>query len=391
MIRFRSGNRVTLLKTGAEFFPALERAIEAAQNEVYLETYIFANDSAGQRIAHALKQAALRGVRVQVLIDGFGSNALPKPFMDEMRGCGVKLLVFRPELGRFLLKRYRLRRLHRKICVVDTLVAFVGGINIIDDLSQHRMKAPRFDYAVAIEGPLIADILVSVRRLWTLISWLNFRRKRRYPFPEVMIPAAGKMRAAFLIRDNFKHRWDIEDAYLDAISNARQEIILANSYFLPGVRFRHALIDAAQRGVRVVLLLQGRVEYFFQHFATRALYGELLAAGIEIHEYYKSYLHAKVAVVDGEWATVGSSNIDPFSLLLAREANVVVQDAEFTATLRNSLLEAIRTDARQILPEKVRRQGLHMRLVCWLCYGGVRAMMGMAGYAIDQDHLLPDA
>ena len=139
-------------------------------------------------------------------------------------------------------------------------------------------------------------------------------------------------RGALIIRDNFRHRHDIEDAYLHAIASASSEIIISNAYFLPGINFRRALSDAAKRGLRVVLLLQGKIEYHLQHYATKALYGSLLDAGIEIYEYHKSYLHAKVAVIDQHWSTVGSSNIDPFSLLLAREANIVIDDEAFCNT-----------------------------------------------------------
>jgi len=148
-----------------------------------------------------------------------------------------------------------------------------------------------------------------------------------------------------VLRDNLRHRHDIEGAYLQAIAGAQREIIIANAYFLPGRDFRLALIQAVQRGVRVMLLLQGKVEYRVQHYATHALYDQLLAADVEIYEYQPSYLHSKVAVVDGQWATVGSSNIDPFSLLLALEANLAVQDAGFAGELRASLLSAITNDA----------------------------------------------
>ena len=198
------------------------------------------------------------------------------------------------------------------------------------------------------------------------------------------------MSAAFLVRDNFRHRRDIEAAYMRAIEQAKSEIILAHAYFLPGLDFRHALINAAGRGVRVVLLLQGRVEYFLQHYASRALYGNLLDAGIEIYEYRKSFLHAKVAVIDGHWATVGSSNIDPFSLLLSREANVVVDDEEFGATLTQSLKQTMETDGRRILRDNWKQQPACFRFMSWLSYGLVRLMMGMSGYARENSRAKND-
>jgi cardiolipin synthase len=189
------------------------------------------------------------------------------------------------------------------------------------------------------------------------------------------------MRSAFLVRDNIRHRRDIEDAYLQAIEQARFEIILANAYFLPGLKFRNALLDAAGRGVRVVLLLQGRVEYRLLHYASHALYGSFLDAGIEIYEYHKSLMHAKVAVIDEHWATVGSSNLDPFSLLLALEANVVVDDENFAKTLKHSLEQAIKMGTRRIFANNWEARTIRLRLANWLSYGLVRFMIGMAGYA----------
>ena len=336
MSRFIPGNQVTLLHNGEDYFPAIEAAFDRARHEIYLETYIYENDATGRRIADALKRAALRGVNVHMLIDGYGSKDLPKNMLEYLRTDGVKALIFRPKISPWTFRRERLRRMHRKIAVVDREIAFVGGINIIDDRKSTGDLPPRYDYAVAVQGPLVEEIRLSARHLWSMVAWSYFRKGT---VPGGTLPvstfAGGQMRAAFLVRDNFRHRRDIETAYMRAIEQAKSEIILAHAYFLPGLDFRHALIDAAGRGVRVVLLLQGRVEYFLQHYASRALYGNLLDAGIEIYEYHKSFLHAKVAVIDRHWATVGSSNVDPFSLLLSREANIVVDDEKFGEALSN--------------------------------------------------------
>ena len=381
MIQFVPGNRITLLRNGEEYFPALEAAFGEATREIYLETYIFEYDATGKRIAEAMKRAARRGVTVHLLLDGFGAKNFPPAVMDDLRANGVQVLYYRPERSPWRLRRYRLRRMHRKVAVVDTRIAFVGGINIIDDMDTPGHTPPRYDYAVAVEGPLLAEIHAAVSHMWGLVAWsqLQRRRSRRLRRPLIVSPA-GDMRSAFVIRDNIRHRRDIEEAYLDAIENAKEEIIVACAYFLPGLNFRHALIRAAQRGVRVILLLQGRVEYLLLHFATRALYGTLLDAGVEIYEYHKSFMHAKVAVVDGRWATVGSSNIDPFSLLLSREANVVVDDPRFAAELQSSLEWSMHEGARVVTAERWKHQPLYKRFLSWLSYGGVRFLMGMAGY-----------
>ncbi|MEW6521031.1 MAG: cardiolipin synthase ClsB [Thermodesulfobacteriota bacterium] len=383
---FVPGNQVTLLHDGAAYFPAIETAFDRARHEIYLATYIYENDATGQRIADALIRAARRGVKVYVLLDGYGCKDLSRSMLDGLRAAGVKTLIFRPRISPWTFRRKRLRRMHRKIVVVDREIAFVGGINIIEDREATGGMASRYDYAVAVEGPLVDVIRLSAQRLWSMVAWSSFRKGmvRTGALPR-STSTGGSMSAAFLIRDNFHHRRDIEAAYLRAIKQAESEIILASAYFLPGHDFRHELINAARRGVRVVLLLQGKVEYLLEHLASQALYGNLLDAGVEIYEYRKGFLHAKVAVIDGHWATVGSSNIDPFSLLLSREANVVVDDEVFGATLAQSLEKTVETDSRRILTDKWKQQPAGLRFISWLSYGLLRLMMGISGYAPENE------
>ena len=378
---FLPGNRIALLETGSAYFPALLEAIDAAACELYLETYLFEDDDTGRMIAAALARAARRGVAVHVLVDGFGAREFPQTLMPALEASGARVLIYRRNISPLTLRRHRLRRLHRKLAVIDARLAFVGGINLIDDMHTPGQAPPRYDYAVRVEGPLLAPIHASVRRLWDLVAWANFRRRLRvHAYPAVIAGPCGGMRAAFVVRDNLRHRRDIEDAYLGAIETAKKEIVLANAYFLPGLRFRHALMDAARRGVRVIVLLQGRVEYVLLHYATQALFGALLSSGVRIFEYHRSFLHAKVAVIDGRWATVGSSNIDPFSLLLAREANVVVREEGFAGELRASLEAAMVAGAQELKREAWRREPWHARLARWLAYSMVRLMIGIAGY-----------
>lgn len=374
-----SGNRARLLVSGAEYFPALLAAIEAARRSIHVETYIYADDEVGHRVTAALIAAAARGVQVRVLIDGFGGGEYARRLVAELEARGVEAKIFRPERW-WRLERKLLRRLHRKIVVIDDRMAFVGGINIIDDHNMPSARrgriGPRFDFAVACEGPIVAAVALTVKRLWWMLSFARpTERSGPRPQPEAQPPPGAQpngVAASLLLRDNLRNRRTIEHAYLTAISGAREQIMLASAYFIPGRRVRAALLDAAQRGVRVRLLLQGRVEYALQHYAQRALYGQLLGADIEIYEYRPSYLHAKVGVIDGRWATVGSSNIDPYSLLLAREANVVVYDTEFARRLETVLLQAIDKDAERVRPADFARRGAPTRAMNWVAYGIVR-------------------
>ena len=382
MNRFTPGNELVLLSGGKAYFPALCAAIDAAAREVWLETYIVADDVAGRQVADALVRAVARGVVVRLLVDGWGAkHYLTDRLENVIVQGGVNLLKYRPEVQPWHFRSNRLRRLHRKICHVDGDVAFVGGINLIDDMNTPGQRPPRVDFAVRVRGPIVGGIVATMQRLWALNELVQFRSSDVPLFPdEPAIERAGKQTAKFTIRDNLRHRRDIERAYLAGIRTARREILIANAYFFPGIRFRRALIEARGRGVAVTLLLQAKVEYKLLRFAGRALYGQFLGAGVAIQEYHRSFLHAKVAVIDDRWATVGSSNIDPYSLLMSREANLFVRDAGFADTLRGELAHMIKAGARPVEAEQWRTRSILSKAACWIAYGIVRVAMGMLGY-----------
>ncbi|MGD9831503.1 MAG: cardiolipin synthase ClsB [Piscinibacter sp.] len=396
----RAEHELTLLKGGVELFPAMVQAIDAARSQVMLETYIFDFAHSALSVAEALERAAARGVTVRVVIDGVGTGEVPEAWHARWAAAGVRWRVFNPAHGWRLLVPRGWRRLHRKLCVVDGDVAFCGGINLLDDHHDPNhgpLAQPRLDFAVRVRGPLVGDVHDTMTRLW----WrLQTARKLRQADPEGTLAAvraaanAGVeepthsrrmgtgVRASLVLRDNFRFRRRIESVYRLAISQARREIVIANAYFVPGVQLQRALIRAARRGVKITLLLQGRYEYFMQYHASRAVYGPMLEAGIEIIEYEASFLHAKVAVMDtphGALSTVGSSNLDPFSLLLAREANVFVRDDAFAAEVMGHLRHAIAQQGRRVAPDAHLRRSLATRLANWLAYAGMRLMIMIAG------------
>ncbi len=375
------GNAVQLLENGVRYFPAVLQDIHTARSEIFVESYIFADDRIGRTMVSALCAAAARGVQVHVLVDGFGGRGFVATLMPALLQGGVEVLIYRRELRQLSLRRHRLRRLHRKIILIDRRIAYVGGINIIDDYEPGGPQHPRYDYAVRVEGPLLGPITASVLHVWRLLSWLHLRRGKLPRMKTYAGPAsAGRVRARFVIRDNWRHRRDIEDAYLAAMQLAREEIVIACAYFFPGRRFRQALVDAARRGVKVTLLLQGVTDHPLLTYATRALYPDLLSNGIRLFEYQRSQLHAKVAVVDNRWATVGSSNIDPFSLLLAREANVIIDDVNFATHLRQSIGKAIEEGGVEWCEAGWSKLSWTHRLTLWCAARCVRIAIGVAGY-----------
>lgn len=387
---------IRLLQNGVEFFPVLCAAINDALVSVHLETYIFKLDRTGLMVLDSLENAARRGVKVRVVLDGFGSADTADAISARLALAGAQCRIFRPEprrLARFIPTRNRLRRLHRKVTVVDAQVAFIGGINIIDDYDDidatDTILTPRFDFAVQVRGSLVADAVHAQELLWVGLNWAHLRKSPRdWRHMRLLRPryVAGEeygwQRAALVLRDNLRYRQTFERAYLYAIQNARRDILIANAYFFPGRQFRKELARAAARGVRVRLLLQGKVEYRMQYHATRSIYGQLLRGGIEIHEYMPAYLHAKVAVIDN-MAVVGSSNLDPFSLLLAREANVIVDDQPWAWELKSRLEEAILRGGKFIRPLEYERRGLLRRGVDAASYALLRVGVALSGKAGD--------
>ncbi len=405
--QFSGGNEVTLLTGGDQLFPAMHAAIARAHHEVWLATYIFHDDSAGRAMADALAAAAQRGVRVRVVVDGFGSKATLPTLRRWLDGSGVALAVFRP-IDRWYswLQPGQLRRLHQKVLATDTEQAFVGGINIIDDrndLNHGTTPEPRLDFAVALRGPVVGPVAQTARAMWTRAAfghdWRDevmalaksaepvarakqlMRRLRITATPaETAVELVQPMHAAFLVRDNLSQRRAIERNYIDALRQARERIDLVSAYFYPGRAFRRTLRDAARRGVRVRLLLQGKLDYRFAGLAASVLYGEMLSHGMRIYEYMPAFLHAKVALVDDEWATVGSSNIDPLSLLLNLEANVVVRDAAFTASLAAAFEQAVAVSREVTAPPVARGWVAPLRrgFVAWVAQWYLR-LAGISG------------
>jgi cardiolipin synthase len=400
-----------LLEGGEAFFPALIQALDAAVASVQLETYIFDFHHAGADVAAALVRAARRGVGVRVMVDGIGSAPLSDEWAEQFHSAGLQWCVYSPlgtgAVGRSLgmLHPNRWRRLHRKLCVVDAQLAFCGGINVLDDFydpNHGALADARFDFAVLATGSLALEVADAMELLWWRVqagysarqnhlgaAWEKFKAAgyggrtdatRVHAAPQAAtVSSASRLRAALVLRDNLRNRRSIERAYRKAIGSARHEVVIANAYFLPGGALRRALMAAARRGVRVTLLLQGKYEYFMQYHAVRPVYGALLAAGVEIHEYERSFLHAKVAVVDRYWATVGSSNLDPLSMLLAREANVVVEDKRFAEDLHGRLQTAIEHHGRQVDPQTYRGRSLGQRFKGWLAYALMRLAVILTG------------
>ncbi len=350
--RWTPGNRFTLLENGEAFFPRVFEAIEAAQHEVMLETFILFDDKVGQGLHAALLKAAQRGVTVHVLVDGFGSPDLPPAFIDPLVEAGVHFRMFDPGQAILGQRLNVLRRMHRKIVVVDGTIGFIGGINYsADHLADFGPEAKQ-DYSVEVRGPIVAELHQFTH---AVVAFANASGSQNRSAPHAKLngaiskPAeAGPAQALFVTRDNHRHRNDIERHYRMALRAARNRVVIANAYFFPGYRLIREMRRAAKRGVDVRLVLQGQPDMAIVRTAAELLYDHLLRAGVRIYEYCDRPLHGKVALMDEEWSTVGSSNLDPLSLSLNLEANVIIRDREFNAHLFERLSHLMEHSCRQV-------------------------------------------
>lgn len=376
--------RLELLENGEAFFPRVLDAIAAAREEVLLETFILAEDSVGQALHRALISAADRGAKVSVTVDDYGSHLLSEGYVAGLRAAGVRFHRYAPAPTTFGVRTNVFRRLHRKLVTVDSRLAYIGGINFCADHLRSFGPSSKQDYAAEIEGPVVLDIRAlmqaTLARLGEALARRPMQRLRH------RLQALRQLPGTQLVyRDNELHRDDIERHYRKAIREARREVLIANAYFFPSYLLLRELAQAARRGVQVRLMLQGRPDLAVAQFAARNLYDYLLRAGVIIHEFIERPFHGKVAVVDGEWATLGSSNLDPLSLALNLEANIVSREAGFVADLRTHLDRLIREHCKRIDTQQFEhKRGIGRQLIGGIAFHVLRHFPEWAG--MDPGH-----
>jgi cardiolipin synthase A/B len=370
---WREGNQIRLLINGEDYFPRVFDCIRAARREVLIETFIIFEDKVGNELQQVLIEAAQRGVQVELTVDGYGTADLGREFVAAMTAAGVKLHVFDPAPRRLGVRTNLFRRLHRKVVVIDGERAFVGGINYsADHLGDYGPMAKQ-DYAVEVMGPVVADLHASSLRV---IRPVLEAPSRVQPVTRFV----GDVRIRLAVRDNVNHSNDIEAQYLHAIRSASYRLIVANAYFFPGYRLLRELRNAARRGVRVTLILQGQPDMPWARGFSRLLYNYLLREGVEIYEYCQRPLHGKVALADREWATVGSSNLDPLSLALNLEANLIIRDARFNQELYQHLTGLTREHCKRISLERIVRGYWWRAPLIFLSFHFIRRFPAIAGW-----------
>jgi cardiolipin synthase A/B len=372
LYQFTSGNDTRLVRGGPEYFDLLEQLIRDAKHEIHLQTYIYADDSTGQRISAALVDAAKRGVDVFVLLDAYGSLELMRNgLMEQMwADAGIHIRWF----GRlFTGENLNIgRRLHHKIFVADGSHTLVGGMNIADRYNDMDGIPAWLDFAIYAAGPVGIQLREVALNFW----YRNPGEKRKTDPPWLKAGVKGNVPVRIVQNDWLHGIFDISDEYRTAFRHAREEVTIIGAYFLPGRRMRKSLVQALGRGVSVRILLSRHTDVWMAKYATRYLYGWLLHKGFLIYEWPVTVVHGKVAVVDDRWCTAGSYNLNYLSAYESIELNYVVRDNEVCRAVRQQLDELLTTECEAVTEEDFRRsRHWYSRMLEWISYRLFRLSM----------------
>ncbi len=367
-----------ILAGGQYYFDRILQMIDESREVLHLQVYIFNNDATGRSVQEALIRASQRGVRVSLVFDGIGSGHLPKIFLNRFLAAGIEVRFFSKVHFRIPLRMGR--RLHHKLVVADQHQALVGGINIADRYRGNEKEPPWLDYAIYLEG----DICIHLHQLAEKIL------KKRDP---KVLKQVGKRRlkqtisginARLLENDFFGKKLQIRKSYYAAIPKAEKEIVVFASYFLPSLKFLRLLEKASARGIAVSIVLPEKTDVLFYQTAVKYMYKRMLKKGIHIYEYTATVLHAKVAVIDGKWASIGSYNLNDLSDLLSIELNVEIIDRSIVNTFQEQLKTIIQQDCRKVEDSAYTKVSLFQRLLWSTYYFGIRQALKLLYWLTDK-------
>lgn len=370
--KYKGGHYVELLQSGEPFFSAVEKLIDDSRQFIHFHAYLVDEDETGNRIFNALIRASLRGVRVYLLLDAFGTRYLSKELIERIEDSGILFRFFSPT---FITKGFQLSlRLHAKVVLCDGEVAVIGGINFANRYHGTPETKGWLDFAVLIRGPECIHVLSVLKKLWNK----RFIPKTELSHETVIKPRIYKEDIKLRVVQNnwYRNKIEILRSYRSACKNSRERMIILASYFLPGRNERRLLRNASLRGVDIKIMLASESDMPVFKRATRFLYDFILRSNIKIYEYLPSNLHAKVAVVDGQWCTIGSYNLNHVSDYASIEVNVNILDNKFASELETLLHEILKNDCRQItIEEHQRASTLLSRFSGWFFYQIIRLLM----------------
>jgi cardiolipin synthase len=350
-----------LVHSGEDYFSRLERIILEAQTEIHIQTYIFDYDTIGKKIIDALKIAASRNVKINILLDGFGSFSFPEEVIKDLNKAGINIRFFSPFFSANSL--YIGRRLHHKIVVADSKTVLIGGINIADKYHGIEKTPPWLDYAVEINDENISKSLQELCRDMYFKNRIIRRKKIISLYENANINSVSVLQNDWLKRKN-----EVFKSYIDKISTAEKEIVIVSSYFLPGKKLIRTLKNASQNEVTIKLILSGISDVPMARRASCHLYSKLLRYNIELYEWKKSVLHGKISVIDANWTTIGSFNLNNLSSFASIEMNVAIDSEKFAKEYLVHLNEII-AQCERITPETLKlTYGLTSKFTNWVSY-----------------------
>lgn len=377
-------NEAKLVLGGQEYFDLLEKLIRSARYYIHLQVYIFEEDETGTHIADMLVQAALKGVSVYLLVDGYASQNLSRSFVSKLEDADVHFAWFEPlfKSSRF----YFGRRLHYKVLVVDGIEAMVGGINISERYKGNDHLVPWFDMALYVKGPVAAELNAVCCKTWNSYSpqLCKLPEVKDAPVLNTQVQELTSVRVR--MNDWVKRKSQVWRTYADMFVNAQNSIVIVCSYFLPGWKFRKLMAAAVKRGVSIKIVVAGPSDVMIAKHAERFLYRWVLQNNIRLFEYQKSVLHAKVATSDGKRMTIGSYNVNNISEYASIELNLDVRGKPFVTDVDAMLEKMIATDCLEITMENYLATTSRIRQL-WqhLCYEVIKVVLYLFTFYFKKD------
>lgn len=372
------------MESGTDFFEALKQLIVNAQKTIHIQTYIFEEDSTGQEIASALRQAARRNVNVYLLVDGYASQSLSRSFIASLTKTGVHFRYFEPVFrSRYF---YFGRRMHHKIAVADGVDAIVGGRNIADRYNDLPGIPAWLDFAVWVEGDIARSLCQLCERTWKRVMQKAMTTHCN-PAKLIQIPFAEQMDVRVRRNDWVRGKNEITASYLQLLRTAGSDVTIICSYFLPGKRIRKAISDAIKRGVTVRVIAAGRSDIVMAKEAERWLYDWLLRKKVILYEYQDTILHGKLAVCDKTWLTLGSYNLNNISAYASIELNLDIRNRDFAASVHRKLEKIIANNCVRITPEQLKKTNNPMKQFWrWFSYQFIRVVFYLFTFYFRQNH-----
>ncbi len=380
---YTKNNQVELLRGGKKYFDTLCKLIQNANESIHIQTYIYADDETGMLIANTLKEAVKRGVEVHLLVDGYASQELSNTFINQLKNAGISFRFFEPFFKNH--NFYFGRRLHHKIVVVDSKYTLVGGLNIANHYNDLPNKPSWLDFALFVEGEIAQELCILCWKTWNGFTINTDKTPCEKKIIDFTIPFEKQIEIRMRRNDWVRRKNEISTSYIKMLQSSQIEITIMCSYFFPGKKIRRAMVKAIKRGIKIKVVVAGVSDIAVAKRAERWLYNWLLRNGIDIYEYQKNILHAKVAVCDDHWMTIGSYNINDISAYASIELNLEIKNTVFCTEVRQTLDKIIVDDCKQITTENYHKTNTILKKIGnWLAYEFVRVLFYLFTFYFKQ-------